>query len=227
LEDILNPWEDKTCSPPSPPRTSPGETFRVLKNKEEKKHGEYCTRRLVLEAWERWRVEIHHREAGRPTMTRSLYTLEVHLTGGPVTEEFVQANPSVVRTIEIRGDQTLEDLHEAIFEAFDRWDQHMYEFQFGSGPYDPEGDRYSVGPPVEMLRHLADDRRPASDAKKTTIASLGLEVGRHFGYWFDFGDDWHHEIEVLATGDAEADVNYPRVTARIGESPPQYPSAEE
>ena len=31
----------------------PGETFRVLKEKEEKQFGEYRTRRLVLEAWER------------------------------------------------------------------------------------------------------------------------------------------------------------------------------
>jgi hypothetical protein len=30
-----------------------GETFRVLKQKEEKEFGEYRTRRLVLEAWER------------------------------------------------------------------------------------------------------------------------------------------------------------------------------
>lgn len=31
----------------------PGETFRVLKNKEMKKYGEYRTKRLVLEAWDR------------------------------------------------------------------------------------------------------------------------------------------------------------------------------
>ncbi len=31
----------------------PGETFRVLKEKEIRQHGEYRTRRLVLEAWER------------------------------------------------------------------------------------------------------------------------------------------------------------------------------
>ena len=31
----------------------PGETFRVLKEKEIKKYGEYRTRRLVLDAWER------------------------------------------------------------------------------------------------------------------------------------------------------------------------------
>ena len=32
----------------------PSETFRGLKNKEEKAFGEYRTRRLVLEAWDRW-----------------------------------------------------------------------------------------------------------------------------------------------------------------------------
>ena len=32
----------------------PGETFRVLKEKETAKFGEYRTRRLVLEAWDRW-----------------------------------------------------------------------------------------------------------------------------------------------------------------------------
>jgi hypothetical protein len=32
---------------------SPGETFRVLKEKEEKQYGEYRTRRLVLEGWDR------------------------------------------------------------------------------------------------------------------------------------------------------------------------------
>jgi hypothetical protein len=31
----------------------PGETFRVLKNNEMRKYGEYRTQRLVLEAWDR------------------------------------------------------------------------------------------------------------------------------------------------------------------------------
>ncbi len=31
----------------------PSETFRVLKNKELREYGEYCTQRLVLEAWDK------------------------------------------------------------------------------------------------------------------------------------------------------------------------------
>lgn len=42
--------------PAEPALDFPGETFRVLKEKEEKQFGEYRTRRLVLEAWER----LHH-----------------------------------------------------------------------------------------------------------------------------------------------------------------------
>ncbi len=60
LEDILDPWEEVT-DPLDPAgydarRTAsnfPGETFRVLKDKEMRNYGEYRTRRLVLEAWDR------------------------------------------------------------------------------------------------------------------------------------------------------------------------------
>ena len=58
LADILDRWEEPTCSgphllPAEPAEDFPGENFRVLKQKEEKQSGEYRTRRLVLEAWER------------------------------------------------------------------------------------------------------------------------------------------------------------------------------
>ena len=45
---ILLPYfEDIYC------KDFPGDTFRVLKEKEEKQYGEYRTRRLVLEAWDK------------------------------------------------------------------------------------------------------------------------------------------------------------------------------
>ncbi len=39
-----------------------------------------------------------------------LYTLEIFLLSSPITEEFARKNPEISRTIQIRGDQTLEDL---------------------------------------------------------------------------------------------------------------------
>ena len=154
-----------------------------------------------------------------------LYTLQVCLITGPVTEEFAKANPVVSRTIQIRGDQTLADLHKAIFSAFDRDDEHMYEFQLGGkGPMDPNARRY-------VLPMVADDPFdegwPAGLVDGTPIGSLNLEVNEPFGYWFDFGDDWWHQINVRAI-DAEAPPGkYPRITERVGESPPQYPDLDD
>src|SRR5713226_2115372 len=76
-----------------------------------------------------------------------LYVFAVYLTGGPVSDNF----PSKVirRDIEIRGDQTLEDLHNAIFQAYDRRDAHLYEFQLGKRPFDPNGPNYGIPDPDE------------------------------------------------------------------------------
>ena len=43
----------------------PGETFRVLKDKEQAKFGEFRTRRLVLEAWDKQEREDMRRGEGR------------------------------------------------------------------------------------------------------------------------------------------------------------------
>src|SRR5262245_60484123 len=81
---------------------------------------------------------------GKPTTARDrVSTVEVFLIGGPVTRKFARKNPVVQRTILIRGDQTLQDLHHAIFDAFGREAEHMYEFQFGGkAPMDPKARRY-------------------------------------------------------------------------------------
>ena len=50
LRYILDPADVKAPDYPS-------ETFRVLKEKEIRHHGEYRTRRLVLEAWDRMEAE--------------------------------------------------------------------------------------------------------------------------------------------------------------------------
>jgi hypothetical protein len=149
--------------------------------------------------------------------------LEVLIIGGPVTEEFAKRNPVISRTIQIRGDQTLEDLHQAIFDAFNRFDAHMYEFQFGKGPHDPKGKRYVL---PDAFEGRGRERNVAGGVAETTIDALGLKVDQAFGYWFDFGDDWWHQIDVLAVEDKAPKGKYPKVTKRVGKSPPQYADEE-
>lgn len=142
-----------------------------------------------------------------------LYVVAVFLRDGPISEKF--ANKEMSRTIEIRGDQTLEQLHHAIFEAFDRVDEHPYEFQFGKRPFDPKGPNYGIPDPDE-------GKKGSGDARTTTLDALDLKPERAFGYLFDFGDEWFHQLQVERIEQAIPTVTYPRVIKRVGKSPPQY-----
>jgi hypothetical protein len=154
-----------------------------------------------------------------------LYTLEVFLLSGPITEKFAKKNPVVSRTIQMRGDQTLADLHHALFDAFGRWEEHLYEFQFGKGPMDPKGPRYVL--PSALQAERGEENPPAGPVDKTSIESLGLKAGDRFGYWFDFGDDWWHQVNVEAIEDTEPRGKFPKVTKQVGKSPPQYADEDE
>ncbi len=143
----------------------------------------------------------------------SLYVISVFLQSGPTSKKF--ANKEISRVIEIRGDQTLEQLHHAIFKAYDRWEEHPYEFQFGKRPFDPDGPNYGV--PSPQKRKKSD-----GDARTTELDDLGLNPGRAFGYCFDFGAEWYHQVQVDRIEQAIPTVTYPRVIRRVGTSPPQY-----
>jgi hypothetical protein len=149
-----------------------------------------------------------------------LYILDVFLISGPIPPTFAKQNRVISRTIQIRGHQSLQELHRAIFRSFDREEEHMYEFQIGGkGPHDPKARCYVL--PVAM-RDPFGEGKPAGKVTRTPIGSLGLKVGQSFGYWFDFGDDWWHQINVVAIEDSAPQEKYPRVTKRVGKSPPQY-----
>jgi len=153
-----------------------------------------------------------------------IFVLEVCIVSGPMTEDFIKRNQVICRTIEIRGDQTLEDLHYAIFKAFDRDDHHMYEFQIGGkGPMDPKAKKYVL--PVVMEDSFGD-RKPAGTVS-AAIGSLDLKTGDAFGYTFDYGDDWWHQVNVTAIKEKPGRGKYPKIKDRVGESPPQYVDWEE
>ncbi|MEH2183928.1 plasmid pRiA4b ORF-3 family protein [Nostoc sp.] len=156
--------------------------------------------------------------------SNALYLLEVFLIDGPITEKFAAENPVVSRTIEIKGSNTLADLHKIIFKAFDRQDEHMYEFQVGgSRPQDPNARRYCI---KQAFSSSDFTPAPTGDVSSTSIASLGLSIDDAFGYWFDFGDDWWHQINVINIKDLVQSGKYPRITQRVGASPPQYTDFE-
>jgi Plasmid pRiA4b ORF-3-like protein len=135
------------------------------------------------------------------------------------------------RRIALRGDQTLDDLHEAIYEAFDRDDEHLYSFYF---PRPGSKGRARVRNAIEYACPYAredpwgdfDDDSPC-DTAAATLQPLGLKPRQVFFYLFDYGDEWWHEITVERVNAEFEKGDYPRVVEKHGKSPPQYPDLDD
>jgi hypothetical protein len=147
-----------------------------------------------------------------------VYSLKAYLTGGLVSSAY--NGQEISRTIQILGHQTLHDLHKAIFKAFDRFDEHLYEFNLGKGPNDGS-KRYLYGGGWDSKS------TKGKNPETTTIDVLKLRTGRRFGYTFDLGDNWEHVIEVVSVEETAPKGTYPRVTTKVGASPPQYPDEDD
>ena len=140
--------------------------------------------------------------AKKPAAASKLYLLRVNF------DDF----DDVYAGIEATDTTTYEQLHDRIFEAFDRWEEHLYMFTLPDGtevvsPYD-EGE---------------DDGKPADKCR----LGKSLKVGEIIDYLFDFGDNWEHTIEVKEIKEPEANVKYPRIVEVHGDVPPQYPEDED
>ncbi len=154
--------------------------------------------------------------------TGAVFILKVVLAG----------SKKIWRKIAIREGQTLHNLHDMIFHAFDRYDEHMYSFFF---PYSIQKklNVRKIHQSSEEYTHpyVCEDPGPFSsegkDASKTKIESLNLIEEQLFFYVFDFGDEWWHEITVEKTNGKADDGKYPRVTVRKGGSPEQYDHPDE
>lgn len=151
--------------------------------------------------------------------TSSVYVFKVALAGAK----------SIWRRIALRSDQTLDDLHQAIFQAFDRFDEHLYSFYF---PKSKSRSRTALSDAVEYTHpyHAGGDDffgKAAHDASEATLESLKLVPKQSFHYLFDFGDQWGHEITVEKTDEPVENGKYPRILDQRGESPPQYPEEED
>ena len=162
-----------------------------------------------------------------------------------------EPDDEVRRDIEIDGSHTLAEFHEAIFEAFERWDSHAYEFitrdedgialrsyvhpqLYEAGPSwrpmdDEEIDRFieqavpddATDEAKARFRELQSNPPPEGNAAETTIDELDPDTLGALSYTFDMGDNWEHYIELQDTQEGSLDGD-PVVVDEQGAAPPQY-----
>lgn len=104
----------------------------------------------------------------------AMFTLKITLDG---------TKPAVWRTIRVREDLSLMQLHDRIQGAMGWCDSHLHLFKIGG---------------VEYVDHsLWDDHGLLADENGVTLRSAKLKVGDTFSYVYDMGDDWSHTVTVV------------------------------
>jgi hypothetical protein len=152
--------------------------------------------------------DLEPEEPATPEGARTLYRFQV---------TFDDADPLIWRRIELRGDQTLHDLHLAIQDAFGWDNDHLYAFFLSRKAWDSSS---------EYASPYAEDGESAAAHR---LEHLPLKARKKVLYIFDFGDELRHTVtvEAIVSDGVDADKQYPRITERHGENVPQYPDEEE
>ncbi len=132
------------------------------------------------------------------------------------------------RIIEASETCTFDQLHEVIFDAFNRYDAHLYSF-FMTKKDTKNPRTICSAPEITHPAALQDDsgygRPKRSSSSDTTLGAVGLESKAVFHYLFDFGDEWWHRIRVESVTDGE--VASVRTVKSVGAAPPQYMEHED
>ena len=128
--------------------------------------------------------------------------------GGPqvlhlrITLEEIE--PPIWRTVAVHSDMTLHELHRVIQVLFQWEDRHLYQFRIGKTNYEEP-----------------DEEAEGVSSYETVIRDLGFTRGDTFTYVYDFGDDWHHLLEVREVAPFTEDDWLPVVTGGERAGPPE------
>ncbi len=148
--------------------------------------------------------------------------------------------------IELREDQSLDDLNNAIQDALGWDNDHLYSFSFRFKEEDFEGvygqymeeaiddeedsdtrkailhgllERNGI---VYLSPNYDEDLDLGERSAETKLGELRLKEGDFFGYLFDFGDEHRFVISVLAEGESEHGKRYPAIVGKAGRGLKQY-----
>ena len=133
----------------------------------------------------------------------------------------------IYRIIRILGNQTLDTLHNIIFAAFNREEEHLYSFYMTKKATKSYNTRYKAPEYTSdysgfSTASIFDPGRKSGSAKEI-IDALQLKENDVFYYLFDFGDSWWHEVTLLSIAETDNAKGYPKIVKKAGRSPKQYP----
>jgi Plasmid pRiA4b ORF-3-like protein len=160
-----------------------------------------------------WRTLISLSPAGRMVLGRS----RTDVTGRAVhvfDAELLNV-AGVSARVAVAGHEHLTALHDAIQQAFNWENDHLYSFWLDGRFWgDAAAERVIPG-------------APDTDSKTADIRvdELRLKIGQRIAYVFDYGDEWR--VMLTLRERIEGGGPMPRVSERRGKAPPQYPPLDD
>lgn len=125
----------------------------------------------------------------------------------------IDTEDDVFRDIEIRSDQTFEDLHHAIIKAYGFFGDQMTSFYVSN-------DNWDKGQEIVLLDMGFDEKNAPPQMSTTIVSDMISEVDQKLIYVYDFLRMWIFYIELINLNKSpELVVNYPRTVLEYGTAP--------
>ena len=123
-----------------------------------------------------------------------------------------------VRRLRVPANMTFDNLHKVLQSSFSWGDYHLYSF----GMFEEWSENYYAKPDVELIMYEDDFYDDEPNAIMMTGIKLSEYIPRYrkILYTYDFGDDWHHYIEVENIIE-DCDEETPKLLSGEGDSPPE------
>jgi len=121
--------------------------------------------------------------------------------------ELAHIKPTIWRMVWVDSAMSLHQLHHILQAAMGWTDAHLHQFTI-------DGKRYGVPSPEDLWEP------PLIDERKTKLGKL-LKPKLRFSYWYDFGDDWMHQILVEEVQGIEEPYGAAEVVGGENACPPE------
>lgn len=124
----------------------------------------------------------------------------------------------VFRDIEIKANDTLEDLHNAIIQAFDFEGHEMASFYLSD-------DSWKQGEEI-VLFDMSEGQEPVRIMNETSLDSVFDKNKTKMIYVYDFLDMWTFYVELADIVESESGINYPNLMYSHGIRPENPPDKQ-
>ncbi len=124
-----------------------------------------------------------------------------------------RSKPPIWRRVVVRADMRLDRLHTVIQIAMGWTDSHLHHFSAGSG--------FALtfyGTPDPEFGGMGSE---TLNEKHYTVADLAPAARRKFGYEYDFGDGWEHQVAVERVLPPDPAFRHPVCLAGANACPPE------